>query len=229
MKLSENTIEILKNFSQINAGLFVKKGNVLRTICTNNNVMASAIVEETFPRDFAIYDLNKMLGILSMYKGQQAEVEIEENQLSFLGLGKITQRFCVPNLIHGWEVINKDHPPAGADTCDVEFNLSQETHSWILSVASILSCPNLVIKQGDGGLSIFATDIKGKVVDHASVKVSDDDFDTYPVIFNIENLKILKGAYRVRIGKYKGNGLSEFTHKDKKLTYWIAFEGKEKK
>ena len=64
MKLSENTITILKNFSGINQSILVKKGNKLRTISIAKNILSEAEISENFPRDFAIYDLNQFLNCL---------------------------------------------------------------------------------------------------------------------------------------------------------------------
>ena len=61
MKLSEKTLNILKNFSSINQSILVKQGNQLRTISVAKNILAEAEIKEDFPRDFAIYDLNQFL------------------------------------------------------------------------------------------------------------------------------------------------------------------------
>ena len=69
MKLSDNTLTILKNFAGINNSILVKKGNKLRTISVAKNILAEAeITPEEFPRDFAIYDLNQFLNFLSLDK-----------------------------------------------------------------------------------------------------------------------------------------------------------------
>ena len=56
MKLSDNTLTILKNFAGINNSILVKEGNKLRTISVAKNILAEADITEEFPRDFAIYD-----------------------------------------------------------------------------------------------------------------------------------------------------------------------------
>ena len=61
MKLSSNTTNILKNFSQINQSILIKEGNKLKTISVMKNILAEAEVEEEFEKDFAIYDLNQFL------------------------------------------------------------------------------------------------------------------------------------------------------------------------
>ena len=59
MKLSQKTNEVLKNFSSINNSLLFNEGTVLRTVSPTKSVMGRAEVTESFPRQFAIYDLNQ--------------------------------------------------------------------------------------------------------------------------------------------------------------------------
>ena len=49
MKLSEQTVNILKNFSTINQNILVKEGSQLRTMSTMKNILAEAEVTEAFP------------------------------------------------------------------------------------------------------------------------------------------------------------------------------------
>ena len=54
MKLSEQTVNILKNFSTINQNILVKSGSQLQTMSTMKNILGTADVSEAFPRDFGI-------------------------------------------------------------------------------------------------------------------------------------------------------------------------------
>ena len=67
MKLSEQTIKLLENFSTINESILIKKGNRIRTISVMKNIFAEAEVQEEFPRDFAIYELKQFLNGLSLH------------------------------------------------------------------------------------------------------------------------------------------------------------------
>ena len=67
MNLSEYTINVLKNYSQINPSVGFKPGNVIKTISPQKTVMTKATVDETFPSEGAIYDLNRFLGVLSLF------------------------------------------------------------------------------------------------------------------------------------------------------------------
>jgi len=77
MKLSDNTLTILKNFAGINNSILVKEGNRLRTISVAKNILAEADITEEFPRDFAIYDLNQFLNGLSLH--QDPDLDFKED------------------------------------------------------------------------------------------------------------------------------------------------------
>ena len=68
MNLSEQTISVLKNFATINQNLVIKKGKTLMTMSSMKNIIAKANIEENFPKEVAIYDLNEFLASLSLFK-----------------------------------------------------------------------------------------------------------------------------------------------------------------
>ena len=66
MKISNDTRDVLKNFSTINSGIRVKEGNRLETISNMKNILAVATVSEEFPKNFSIYNLPEFLGATSL-------------------------------------------------------------------------------------------------------------------------------------------------------------------
>lgn len=73
MKLTKKTVSLLKNFAGINQSIVVKSGSTLQTIANVKDVFAKVDVEESFPQDFAIYDLNEFLGVLSLFQDPNLE------------------------------------------------------------------------------------------------------------------------------------------------------------
>ena len=215
MKLSENTVTILKNFSTINSGIVVKPGNKLRTISANKAILAEAEVAENFPHEFGIYDLNKSLALLSMNKNDN-EVEILQDFLVFKSLGTIRQRFTATNLI-----LSPPNKNINIPSYDVKFVLTAETLNWIFSVASILKCPNVVVTNEDGKIALSAMDVKGEIVDDAKVVLDDATDLKFQATLKIENLKIIPDQYTVEISSA---GVSKFYNEARNLTYWIAIE-----
>lgn len=71
MKIDNDTIEILKNFSLINSQIYVKKGNIIRSMERSKTILAESKLPFTFDVDFAIYDLNKFMLALNLFKGPE--------------------------------------------------------------------------------------------------------------------------------------------------------------
>ena len=68
MKISNETRELLKNFSTINSGIKVNAGNKLETISNMKNILAVATVSESFPQGFSVYNLPEFLGAPSLFE-----------------------------------------------------------------------------------------------------------------------------------------------------------------
>jgi hypothetical protein len=220
MKLSENFVEVLKNFASINSGLVVKPGQVLRTISSNKTILAEAHVDEVFESEFGIYDLNTTLALLSLNSKSAPEVQITEDSLVYLGLngrGRTKQRFTDVKLI-----LSPPNKTINVGKFEVKFDLTEEIYDWIFNVSSILKCPNIVVQSDGDTLSLNAIDVKGELVDSADVKLEGEfTVKSFKAVFKIDNIKVLPGAYTVEIASA---GVSKFTHKTKKLTYWISIE-----
>ena len=80
MKLSIDTLSVLKNFASINQGIMFKKGKTLRTVSPQKNVMAEATVSDEFPTDFGVYDLNNFLSVLSLHK-EEPTIDFQDNNV----------------------------------------------------------------------------------------------------------------------------------------------------
>ena len=100
MKLSKSTIDILKNFKEINQSILFKQGNKLRTISVMKNILAEASIGEEFPKDFGIYDLNVFLNILSTLHSDP-DLDFDKDEYLIIREGKKRNKFFFadPNVI----------------------------------------------------------------------------------------------------------------------------------
>ena len=80
MIICNDTIEVLKNYAEINQSLLFKQGSQLKTVNEQTNVLSKCTVNETFPQEFAIYDLNKFLGVLSLFS--EPDMNFSDNSVS---------------------------------------------------------------------------------------------------------------------------------------------------
>ena len=99
INLSKETLSILKNFASLNSNILVKPGNVLRTITPSKNGMAEAKVSESFDTEFGIWDLNKFLGVISLFNNPNFEFHDKYVIISGGGSQKVKYYYSEPKLL----------------------------------------------------------------------------------------------------------------------------------
>ena len=215
MKLSESTLSLLKNFSTINQSMLFKKGSKLRTVSVMKNILAEASIEEEFPRDFGIYDLNQYLNGLSLHNDPELNFEADNYVVIKEGRSRSKYIFDDPSVI-----ITPPEDSITLPTEDVSFELSTEQLDKLLKAAAIYQLPDLSVEGGDGVVKVLIRDKKNETSNDYSVVVGETD-STFSFNFKVENIKILPGTYDVVCCQ---KNISRFTSKNYDLTYFIALE-----
>lgn len=217
MKLSKETLQLLKNFSTINSNLMLTKGSKLSTISTHRTVIGEATVAESFPNDFGIYDLNEFLGMLSLFEDPDLEftekhVVVSQNKMSVKYVSAEASVLTVPK--------SKFTFPAA----DVEFTLSANDLNIINKTSSVLGAGDVCF-VGDGKtLNLVVRDKKnptGNTFEQAIGETS----GRFQFNMRIENFKMLPGTYDVAIS---ARNISKFTSTSSDLTYYVAVESDSK-
>lgn len=225
MIICNETIDILRNFSEINQSLLFKSGNVLKTVNEQTNVLARAEVAETFPCEFAIYDLNKFLGVLSLFDGPALQfhensvsiTSTNDTQYSRAGQQIAEYQFASKTLFSEEEkILEKD---IKLPSIDVEFDIKEHQLIQILKATSIMSLPEMAVVADGNNILLKAVDTKTSI-DSYSVIIGETT-EHFKMIFKIQNLKMMKGSYHLQISE---KGLGHFKNLDRNLEYWIATE-----
>lgn len=215
MKLSDSTVNILKNFSNINQSLLFKEGKKLRTISVMKNILAEVEVTEEFPKDFGIYDLNQFLNGLSLH--QSPELDIENDSYMVIREGKMRSKyfFADPNVI-----ISPPEKDIVLTSEEIAFDLNTQQLDKLLKAAAVYQLPDLSVVGENGVVKLVVSDRKNDTSNDFSIIVGETE-SRFSFNFKVENIKILPGSYQVSISKKL---LSKFVNSDKNLTYWIALE-----
>jgi len=215
MKLSDNTLSLLKNFSTINQSILFKQGSKLRTISVMKNILAEATVDEELPKDFGIYDLNQFLNGLGLH--QSPELDFENDGHVVIKEGKMRSKyfFADPQVI-----ITPPDKEITLPTEDVSFELSTQQLDKLLKAAGIYQLPDLAVIGEAGVVKLIVRDKKNDTSNTFAVTVGETD-KVFSFNFKIENIKILPGTYEVVVSQKL---LSKFTNKDRDLRYYIALE-----
>lgn len=214
MKLSSNTTNILKNFSQINQSILIKQGNKLKTISVMKNILAEAEIEEEFEKDFAIYDLNQFLSGLSLY--DSPDLDFGESYLTIRdGRRRAKYFFADPDVI-----VSPPEKEISLPTRDVCFTVATQQLDKLLKAAAIYQVPDLSAIGRNGKVELVVRDKKNDTSHEFSEEVGETE-DEFMFNFKVENIKIIPGTYDVVISSKL---LAEFTNKNTDLKYYIALE-----
>lgn len=218
MKLSEEALIVLKNFSTVNSGVVLRPGKVQKTISTEKSILVEAELEEITDHEFGIYDLNQFLGNVTTLKnpdlnfGEKTVVMTDEDGTT------ITYYSCSSEL-----VITPPEKELVLNSPEVTFDMPNSTLVKLLRLGTMNSLPNLSIVGKNGELKAIIHEKNNDTSNMVSANIGTWDQDEFTASFKTENIKMIPDDYKVEI---KLGGFSKFTSLTKKLTYFIALEVK---
>lgn len=214
-KISKQSLSIFKNFTSINSNLLVKPGNKISTVAPAKNVMAEATLSETFDTEFGIWDMNKFLGTVALFKDPDFEFGEKHVTVSGNNGSSVTYYYSEPKLL---TVPTKS---INMPEAVVSFDLTETIFDEIVRASSVLQLPHLSITSGGSKLVGVVCDKNDPTCNKFSVELGKAPKGEFEFDFRIENLKFMPGDYEVKIAK---STISQFTHKDISLKYWVALE-----
>jgi hypothetical protein len=182
-------------------------------------VLAEATLPDTFPVDFAIYDLRQMLNFVSTlfdkptmeFTGVSVEITNDNDKTKIF--------YCNPDLISS---------PSKRITMpseDITLQMSEETLKKITKSASILGVDDLKISSVDDMIELEVLDKTNSSTNTWSTKTSGINNSEFTVYLKISNLKLLEGDYQITISN---KGITRFKHMNNDVRYYIAAEADSK-
>ena len=212
MNLSEHTIAVLKNFAQINQNLVIKKGKTLMTMSSMKNIVAKANIEEDFPKEVAIYDLNEFLASLSLFKSPT--LDFQDQYLTMIeGSNKIKYFYSDPSVVQSpSKMLTMPNP-------EVKFTINSSDLSKMKRAAGVINAPDMVLEKNGSGTFLTAKNAKNDTANTYSTDIVVEGDGTYKFYFKVENLKIMDGDYNVQISS---QNISHFSGNN--IEYFIALE-----
>ena len=217
MKLSDKTIKVLKNFSSINQSMLFRTGSTVRTKNAQDTIAAQAVVDEMFPFEFGIYDLNQFLGVVSLF--ETPDYEFTQSQVTIKERSKaVNYTFADPSMI----VTPPQDKTLSIEEPDVDINVSGDKISAVLKAAAILQLKEVAISCD--GSQVYIEGLDTNQSDSYKEIIQDwTPESTFKFIFKTESFKMLPGDYNIKINK---GGIAQFSSKrgDVLVTYWVAAE-----
>lgn len=219
MKLNPDTLAILKNFSGINQSLLFKKGSTLTTVNQGKSTLAIAKVRESFPGQFAVFDLNELLSAWSMFKNPDLEIKDnclvihEEKSKSTLFYTDETMIVTPPSDTTKMQTV--------VSSSEVKFLLSEENLSALQKGAAIFGSPEYTISSDGETITITAVDTNNPTSNRFSLDLGEGNGDTFDMVLKTSSLTLLKGPYEVSLSS---KGISHFKNTEIDLEYFISLD-----
>jgi len=213
---SKNTLAILKNFSSLNSNLLVKPGDIIKTITPSKTGMAVATVEETFDVEFGIWDLNKFLGVVSLFHNPTFNFGEKSVKIKNGGDSVVNYYYSESRLL---TYPTKD---VNMPEVNISIDLTEKNFNELQRAASVMQLPDLSFKSDDDEIVAMVSDLSDPTSNSYKVVVGEgDDLPDFLFNFKMENIKILPGDYKVNFAK---NVVGEFVHQSIPVKYWYAME-----
>ena len=214
MQISSDTINVLKNFSDINQNILVKSGKTLTTISTMKNILAEAEISDDMPQEFAIYDLPEFLRTIDMFSKPSLNFDGESHVEVVEGKQKVKYFFADKSVI-----VAPTKSITMPDTF-VSFTFTKDMFEQVMKGINTMGLPDVAV-VGDGtAIKMIATDKKNKSSNTYSVDICSSD-KVFTGYFKAENFKMITDDYDVAISSQK---ISHFVNRTRPVKYWIALE-----
>ena len=218
MKLSNETVTVLKNFSTINQNLVIKPGNNISTMSAMKNIVAKAKVKEEFTQEFAIYDLNEFLAALSLF--DSPDLDFKDDFVVISNGANLKYWYSDPS------VVTTPMKDVTMPESEISFTLESNMLSDVQKAAAVIGAPDMVLEAMSLGLAVLkVTDKKNTTANDYAVKIDVNNEDgkdvPYKFWFKVENLKLLSGKYGVEVCS---KNISHFVNTNVDIEYFIALE-----
>ncbi len=215
MRLTKETYNILKNFAAINSNILINPGNTLKTMSSGKNIYAEARVAEDFDVAVPIWDLNKFLGVISMFANPDLEF-YETYVVISNGRSSVKYFYSEPTLL---TVPTREvKMPKTA----IKFDLDEKDLNEVLKAANILQVSdfNLI---GESGRFYITVDDASQSTSNSFEIVLDENYSgpDFQGTINVSEIKFIPGSYTVEL---TDTVISKFTHKNFDLSYYVAIK-----
>lgn len=212
MKFSDNTLNVLKNFSSINPSIVFKPGTTLRTISPQKTIMAAATIAETIDKNAAVYDLSRFIATLSLFDAPM--IDFQDTKFAITsGKSRVNYTYAAESMI----IQPPDRDIVIPDP-EVTVTIKWDDIQKVLRAASVLQLAEITF-TGDGNVvRLAAGNSKNPTADVFDVIVGDSDAH-FDMIIKVENMKLMQKDYTVSLSS---KGMAHF--KSDTIQYWIAIE-----
>lgn len=218
MKISEDTLKMLKWMATVNGGIKIDPGNEIYSKAESQAMACKCEISETFEKPFVTTNLQKFLSLVDLIDEPDFEFN-DDSVIITSGDGKNKVRFLQSNPA----LVNQSNKvPRDQEGIALEFRLLSEDLQKVFNSAKVLCVSDITLHTKDG--NIFMT-VSNKSMnnssDYVDIKVGtvgDEDLNV-SFAFKKQNLKLIQD-YDYEVTVYSV-GLAKFVAKfdDKNKPY----------
>ena len=218
MKISKSTLSTLKNFAGINRSIIIEKGSKLSTISNGQNVLASYVSDEKFPRDIHLYDLNEFLSAISLFEDPDFNFKAKSVEISS-GSQSIKYPYAEA------AVVQSAKPPEINQELlanpEMEFDISESTLSKVLKSTSVIKADIISLVNNGKEISVIAQNKLNKDSNQFQSVIEDCEHEeSFDLTLLVDNMKIMPIDYTVSVYKQ----MVRFRNEDVDIEYIISLE-----
>jgi|TARA_Y100000015_G_C2394174_1_gene91803 hypothetical protein len=215
--LSDDTINVLKNFATINPNLVFTPGQKVKTISESKTILAQADITEDMPKEFGIYDLNEFLSVYNLV--EQPTLTFEDKSVLINGANNQVVRYFFSET----EILTTPQKDIQMPDAELGFTLTDDILNQIRKAAAVLGHTELSLKGDNGVITASVVDTKDTTSNSFSYELDRDNAckNDFNFIVSIPNLKLLPGDYFVSISSKL---ISNWTNNNYPIEYFIALE-----
>jgi hypothetical protein len=232
LKITEKTINALKNFATINPHLVVKPGSVITTCTLEKNLVSRAELDVEFEGSgFAIYDLTSFISALSLFN--DPEITFFDSYAK-IGTGRqvIKYFYSDPSLIKGAPngVADGDNiAEFKIDKSDIE-NITKSCAIIDADIISVGIAENAETGNREVRLSVYSK-AKGESGNSFSVNFdienagdNIDDFMELSLEFPVSSMKTIPSNYSAKLYSIESVHILYLKSEENSMEYWIALQ-----
>jgi hypothetical protein len=215
MKLSSETLEVLKNFASSNPAIIIHPGNVVRSRAPDKSWFAEATVPDSFEKKIVLYNFGGFLGVLSLFRNDPPELRFGDTHVE-ISDGRQRIDYTLGAESESLIAAAPDKTPPFPKP-DFEFDVGIEDLQKALKAISVLGLSELAIEVKDERVLLRGADRKNKAKNVYSAVVAEAPGVADRVSYLLKDVLImLPRNYRVGMHKTVTRWSAE------NLVYWTA-------
>ena len=224
MILSDDTLNVLKNFATINPNLVLKPGQRVSTISEAKTIMASAEIVEDFPQEFGIYDLNEFLSVYGLIENPQVDFQEKSVVISnTVGGNKLANQQKINYFFAEQDILTTPQKDIQMPNAELGVNIAEDVMAQIRKAAAVLGHTELTLSGNNGVITASVSDGRDATSNSFDIELDRDNSckNEFDFVISIPNLKLLPGDYFVSISSKL---ISNWTNSNYPVEYFIALE-----